>query len=81
MAYIFELYKSKQDKSTMLHFHVKVETFGWVEHAMIQRISTLLKGQSSDGFNSVVFVRIILLKNHKQNTYIYTELYNQMEWK
>ncbi len=33
----------------------------------------LAEGSSSDGFNSVVSVRIILLKNHKQNTYIYAE--------
>jgi len=31
-----------------------------------------------DGFDSVVFVRIIP-KNHKGNAYIYTELHNQIK--
>ncbi len=30
--------------------------------------------RSSVGFDSVVFVRIIPKRNHKRNTYIYTEL-------
>ncbi len=33
----------------------------------------LAEGSSSDSFDSVVFVRIIP-KNHKRNTFIYTEL-------